>query len=291
MTAIMRFMAYRRQTCATGTVRRTEYCLRRWEGFLAERGKTPEQTTFEDATDYHAEWPQTWKTSTRSQHIHVLRVFYDWCRKAKIVAENPWESIQTPRTRVRVPRVLTAQETRRLINVPGGHMARDHRDRALIAFIAHTGCRVGEALALNLKDLDFDKQQAVVLGKGDKERVVLFNAETADALRVWINVGRPRWAHAKTGSVFIGCHGDRLCYTIARDALIRAAKRAGLSRHVNPHLLRHSFATDMLAGGMDLRALQILLGHSRLDTTQVYLHVSADRLRDAYDAATDGRGR
>ena len=136
-----------------------------------------------------------------------------------------------------------------------------------------------------MTDLDLRQRQAVVLGKGNKERIVLFTDDVAKALDIWIRVGRDRWAKSATGPVFVGRHGNRLCYHVARYSLIRAEKQAGLDRHVNPHLLRHTFATKAVEDGLDLRAVQALLGHARLDTTQVYLHVATGRLRGMYDEA------
>lgn len=283
MNASMRFMAQRRQTCAPGTCRRTEYTLQRWEIFLAQRGRSPEQADDADVSDYIATWK--WSPLTKSQHISVLRTFYKWMNKQRLAAENPWDEISGPRKPTRIPRVLSGEEVTALEEAMGEPTTRDLRDRALILFLAYTGCRISEALGLNLTDLDLRRHEAVVLGKGNKERVVLFNGETADAMDTWVRLGRMRWALSRTGPVFVGRHGDRLCYATARYSLIRAERNAGLSRHVNPHLLRHTFATHAVEDGLDLRALQVLLGHSRLDTTQTYLHVATKRLREQYDHA------
>ncbi len=281
MDPAKRYAAYRRSVSAPGTVTRIESILSRWESFCSIRKGILDATT-EDVADFIAASCRL-SASTRSGQIYTLRTFYRWLIGQGIVSSNPWDGVAVPRIPGRIPRVLSDDEMQAIEHATRQvNSTRSLRDKALILFLRDTGCRVGEAIGLNLNDVNLRNNQAIVLGKGNKERIVFFRQECSDTMHAWITIGRPRWASG-TGPVFVGRHGDRICYTACRDALIRAEKMADIGRHVNPHLLRHTFATDALESNVDLRSLQIMLGHERLDTTATYLHVSSQRLREQYD--------
>lgn len=170
------------------------------------------------------------------------------------------------------------------------------RNRAIIELLYATGIRVGELTAIGIADLDLARGTVRVTGKGNKQRVVPFGAPAAEALRAWIEDGRPVLAHAADSGgedpergeanppLFIGVQGKRIDQRQVRRVVDRAARDAGVEG-VTPHSLRHSAATHMLEGGADLRMVQELLGHSSMQTTQIYTHVSAQRLKKVYDQA------
>lgn len=159
------------------------------------------------------------------------------------------------------------------------------RNTAVLEMLYATGCRVGELVALDVDDVDLDDRTARVIGKGDKERVVPFGIPARDALRAWLAQGRPRVSNGtEKGALFLGIRGGRLDARRVREIVHAATSAAGVP-DLSPHGLRHSAATHLLEGGADLRAVQELLGHASLTTTQIYTHVSTDRLRRSYTQA------
>lgn len=276
-----RYIGYRRTVSRPSTVERIRYTLQKWKAFLGE--KSPAEATREDVDLFLSRLSA--KPSTIARTISDLRCFYAWMNDRGLAETNPWSVVPRPRIGRRIPMVLRREDVDRLLRAADCISIRQIRDRAMIAFLWSTGCRVGELISLDLSNVDLDRRRAVVRGKGDKERVVLFDETTARLLGLWIRNARTIWASPSTNAVFVGRHGRRITYTAVRDALIRAADRARLGRRVHPHLLRHSFATYLLERGVDLRVIQQLLGHADLSTTQIYTHVSDRRLRDAYDRA------
>jgi integrase/recombinase XerD len=165
------------------------------------------------------------------------------------------------------------------------------RERALLELLYAAGLRVSESLRLDREDLSFDGAFVRVIGKGDKERLVPIGEEAVDWLRAWIDGPRVdllATAHVEPvrgGPVFVGDRGRRLARQQAWRAVTLAAERAGLAGRVSPHTLRHSFATHLLEGGADLRVVQELLGHASISTTQLYTHLTGERIRDVYRRA------
>ena len=160
------------------------------------------------------------------------------------------------------------------------------RDRAIMELLYGTGIRVVEIARLNLNEVDFDEGEIRVFGKGAKERVVIFGSHARAALKDYLKNGRPQLLKAaKTNAFFIGRRGSRLTSRQIERIIRLYAKQAGINKKVTPHTLRHSFATHLLEGGADLRMVQELLGHVSLSTTQVYTHVTKERLKKVYDEA------
>lgn len=155
----------------------------------------------------------------------------------------------------------------------------------MLELLYATGMRVGELTGLNLSDIDLARGLARVTGKGNKQRVVPFGREATLALNEWLEFGRSELANGKAeDAVFVGSRGGRIDQRQVRRVVERAGQRAGVS-DISPHTLRHTAATHMLEGGADLRVVQEMLGHSSLQTTQIYTHVSAQRLKNVYDQA------
>jgi integrase/recombinase XerC len=186
--------------------------------------------------------------------------------------------------------VLRAQQAQQLMDLAAVAADDDDpvhlRDRAALELLYASGMRVGELTGLDVDDVDLSGGTARVLGKGDKERIVPFGAPAADALEQWLRTGRPRLATPQSGAaLFLGRRGRRVGQRQVREALHQLLAHLPDVADMGPHGLRHSAATHLLEGGADLRAVQEILGHSSLATTQVYTHVSIDRLRAAYQQA------
>lgn len=277
-----RYIAYRRATSRPSVVPRLQSTVARWVVWLAQRDLEPQQATLANVHDFVATWP--WATNTKRQAISDLRTFHRWLVDEGHAPSNPWDRIRGPRRPRTIPRVAAPEEMRAVDQALARASVRDARDRAVVAFLWATGARSAEARGLRMADLDLAGRRATVHGKGDKDRAVFLDAEAIASLAIWLRV-RGSWAPPSSPWVFVGRHGKNLGATALRDLLLRATDRGGLARRLNPHALRHGFATDMLGRGVNLRVLQELLGHASLATTERYLHVSPDALRAEYDRA------
>ncbi len=224
--------------------------------------------------------------SSIANKLSAVRSFYRYLQREQIILENPLERISSPKLDRRLPKFLTAAEMERLLNAPDPLSPIGKRDRAIIELLYATGLRVSEISALDLSRIDIQNREIRVTGKGNKERVVLMGQPAADAFQIYLEDARPKLlGNKKTTAVFITFYGQRIIDRRIQKILDYYAKSAGIQRQVHPHILRHSFATHMLDGGADLRVVQELLGHTSLETTQIYTHVSKSQARKVYLAA------
>ncbi|MCI0342871.1 MAG: tyrosine-type recombinase/integrase [Planctomycetales bacterium] len=213
----------------------------------------------------------------------ALRTFYEDRRDAGAADENPFEGLRAPAGRRPLPRVLAEPDVRRLLD--GAREGLPARDRAILEVLYSTGMRVGEATAARVGDLDLETNVCRVHGKGGKDRLVPVGRPAAEALAAWL-AETPAPA---TAALFRNRRGGALSARSVRRIVVRALRAVGLPGAASPHTFRHSFATHMLDRGADLRVVQELLGHASIQTTQIYTHVSAERLR-AIHAAAHPRG-
>ena len=199
---------------------------------------------------------------------------------------DPTAELRGPRKSQRLPRVLSRDEVLRLLGQPRGTDPRALRDRALLEVMYACGLRASEAVALELSDVDLEEGVLRARGKGSKERIVPIGGEAVGALRAYCRRGRPlQAAGGSEARLFLNRRGAGLTRQGLYKIVQGHARRAGLEHKMSPHTLRHTFATHLLAGGCDLRSVQEMLGHADLATTQVYTHLSAERLKDAYFSA------
>ena len=225
-----------------------------------------------------------------ARKLASLRSFFRYLVNNGLIEHNPAQLVTLPQQRRRLPEVLYAGEVERLLSSPDDSTPLGLRDRAVLEFFYATGVRVSELVALNLGDVNLDDRSARVVGKGNKERVVFFGLPAAAALRRYIEEARPHLEARRsdgqpTDALFLNRFGGRLSVRGVQRLVHKHVLRAAVGTRVSPHVLRHSFATHLLDNGADLRAIQELLGHSSLATTQIYTHVSAERLRRSYFAA------
>lgn len=228
------------------------------------------------------------KTSRISinRKLSALRSFYRYLLRENKVNSEPLSTLSAPKLERRLPTFLTKEETIRLIKAPDTSTLQGERDRAILELLYATGLRLSEVASLNLSDVDLNSRQLRAWGKGSKERMVLMGKPAAEALKRYIKHGRPKLLGKKnTPALFLNRFGDRVAERRIQYIISKYARQAGLGMRVHPHMLRHTFATHMLDGGADLRAVQELLGHARLATTQVYTHVSQNQVRRTYLAA------
>ena len=211
----------------------------------------------------------------------ALRTFYKMCAREGMLREDPLERMDSPKLWRSLPKSLGVEEMKALLDVPEPETPNGLRDRAILEVLYGSGLRVSEVCDLTLPSVDFNVGFMRVMGKGSKERVVPLGARARQALEAYLEYGRPALVAGKrTEALFLNRFGRRLSRQSVWKTVKEGCRRAGLPEDASPHTLRHSFATHLLEGGADLRALQMMLGHADLSTTQIYTHVSRSRLRD-----------
>ena len=219
---------------------------------------------------------------TISRKVSVLRRYFDWARRTGRVVADPTLGLAPPRGPSKLPQVLKHDQIHTLISKParaGSDQARDARDLAIVEMLYGSGLRVSELCGLRHEDLDLDKAEARVWGKGSKQRLVPLSDPAAAALRAWLAGHRDSFVTVDTpaDAVFLNQRGRAMT---PRDVRRVIDRRSVVPTH--PHALRHTFATHLLDGGADLRAVQELLGHADIASTQIYTHVSRERLREVH---------
>jgi len=222
--------------------------------------------------------------ATVQRKLSSLKTLYRFLHRMGFIEADPTASISTPRVERRLPDFLTVEEVDMLLSAPREDRPIEVRDKAMLELMYSTGVRVSELLAIDLNDIDISEMTVRVKGKGRKERILPFGEVAKKALERYLEI-RDRMIPAGSNcrALFVSDWGRRMTSRNFRQRLKIYTKRAGIKKKVSPHILRHSFATHMLEAGADLRAVQELLGHSNLSTTQIYTHVTAERLKRIYD--------
>ena len=221
--------------------------------------------------------------TTVARQVSSAKNFCAWAAREGILPADPATRLQAPKAHRVLPAVLSPEQAVAAVQ-PAGDAPLELRDRLILELLYATGIRVGELCGLELADIDLERRVLRVVGKGDKQRAVPFGAPAAAAVEDWLRSGRPALATAASGdALLLGARGGRLDQRMARTVVHRATAAQGTD--LGPHGLRHSAATHLLEGGADLRVVQELLGHSSLATTQLYTHVSVERLRAVPDQA------
>jgi integrase/recombinase XerD len=264
-----------------------EFLRRRGVGAL-DAGHHDLAAFLSELADGGAERPAV-APATLQRKAACLRSFYRHLRREGLLERDPTAELRGPPRLQRLPSVLTRDEVALLLRQPAGTEPLALRDRALLEVMYACGLRASETVALELGDVDLEEGLLRVRGKGSKERIVPVGRAAVAALRAWCERGRPVLFGAPgaggvraTHTLFLNHRGRPLTRQGLYKIVQSHARSAGLSERMSPHTLRHTFATHLLSGGCDLRSLQDMLGHADLATTQVYTHLSADRLKSVY---------
>jgi integrase/recombinase XerD len=215
--------------------------------------------------------------------ISALRSFYRFLLLDGLVGKDPTAELTSPKTWLALPKFLTVDEVARLVLQPDERDLHGLRDRAMLEVLYATGLRVSELVRLRPGDLNLDDGYVICRGKGGKERVVPLGKAAAALTRRYIQEARPRLEKKPAEALFLSRRGDPFTRQGVWKMLRQHARQAGLEAKISPHVLRHSFATHLLERGADLRSVQLMLGHSQITTTQIYTHVSRQRLRRVYE--------
>ena len=254
-----------------------------------ERGyRTPKAISRNEVDSWIASMQKSGRAQkTMARRISALRRYYQWLLKNKLVVEDPTVKVRTPKGAQRLPRPLQRSEIDQLFDEETPQNAFDLRDRLIIELLYGSGLRVAELCGLNEDSLNLEKLTMEVTGKGSKNRLVPINAITRDLLELWIPQGSKTFdadhtSHGRSSrALFVNQRGNRIGRSDVRRILHRLLKAKGLTER-SPHAFRHTYATHLLDGGGDLRAVQELLGHADLTTTQIYTHVSKEQLRETH---------
>ncbi|MFC0558615.1 tyrosine recombinase XerC [Halalkalibacter alkalisediminis] len=243
----------------------------------------------QDVRDYlTCLYEKEYARKTVSRKISALRSFYMFHLREKHVDENVFATVVLPKSGERLPTFLYEEEMKELFESLDGQTPLDQRDRAILELLYATGMRVSECRHLSIHDIDLTIGTALVIGKGRKERYNPMGAFACDALHEYIEDGRKKLltkTNNRSTALFLNYRGGQLSDRSIRTIVQKRMEKVSSNKRLRPHDIRHSFATHMLNNGADLRVVQELLGHEHLSTTQIYTHVTKDRLRDVYKHA------
>lgn len=221
---------------------------------------------------------------TVSRHISSIRSFHQFLLREKVTTQDPTVHLELPKIEQKLPRVLSMEEVDRLIAVPDRSKPQGVRDHALLEILYGTGMRVSELIGLDMDDIHLSMGFVRVFGKGGKERIIPLGGKAIEACQLYMNTARPGFIAKQRNAeaLFVNMRGTRLTRQGCWKLLKGHALQAGIQKELTPHILRHSFATHLIENGADLRAVQEMLGHADISTTQIYTHVSRSRLKEVY---------
>ena len=284
--AIRSFLSYLRveKGVSANTLDAYRRDVEKFAAFAAGQGLALDKVTRDEIVDflrhlYHR------KLDSRSvaRHLVTIRHFFRFALAEGLIREDPAETVESPRFRSSLPMFLTIDEVERLIAQPDAKTVVGLRDRAMVEVMYSAGLRVSELCKLRLNDIHYDKGYVRCIGKGDKERLVPIGRRAVEVVRAYLAKSRPKLARENSRPLlFLSRKGGECSRHGFWKTISDCGRQAGIRKKLKPHMLRHSFATHLLDRGADLRAVQMMLGHSDISTTQIYTHVVEERLKQVY---------
>jgi integrase/recombinase XerD len=268
---------------ADNTIQAYSRDLIRFLGYLDENGVLPVTVTRNDISEYIESLEGALSSRSITRGVSAIKMFFRFLINDGKLTDNPTrllESIKLPR---RLPDILSGEEVDQLLSAPAPSTPLGQRDKAMLELLYATGLRVSELVGLRLVSINLDAGFVRTVGKGTKERMVPIGDEARDAVKIYLNGGRPGLLKGRVSQIlFVNSTGKQ----ISRQGFWKIIKKygiiAGINKTITPHSLRHSFASHLLDGGADLRSVQIMLGHADISTTQIYTHVSRERLKEVH---------
>ena len=259
--------------------------LKRYVSFLEQKGLTDvrsviAKTVIEFLVQIKSEGLSA---NSMNRSLAALRGFYRFLLQEKALDESPLANIELAKVWMRLPETVSKDEMNLILSQPGDQTPANLRDSAMLELLYATGLRVSELSHLTMNSINWQVGFLVVMGKGSKERVVPIGKTAYDCVRRYVDEARPKLVKSKTTEVlFLNRFGGAFTRQGLWKIIVHHAQKAGLQKNVHPHTFRHSFASHLLEGGADLRAVQVMLGHSDISTTQIYTHVTKDRLKEIH---------
>ena len=236
-----------------------------------------------DIQNYIQKLSKSENASSVSRCISTLKSFYKFLELNKYTNKTPLTTITNPKTVKKLPKILSEEEIEKLLDI-NLKTDFDYRNKAMLELMYSSGLRVSELINLNVNDIDLSNASVRIFGKGSKERIIPLNDYAIDALNNYIlNHRRSLFKHGESNYLFLNNHGNKMTRQGFFKILEKIAKEKGIKSELSPHTLRHSFATHLLKHGADLRSIQELLGHSDISTTQIYTHITSERLQKNYE--------
>jgi len=224
--------------------------------------------------------------STISRNLAAIKSFYQYLVRERYLEKDPAANLESPKLEKKLPKILSISEVEELLKQPNTYTPTGLRDKAMLELLYATGIRVSELISLNISDVNLDMGYIKCYGKGAKERIVPLGSIAAKCVQDYINKGRSKLVRTyEEAALFVNHHGNRLTRQGFWKIIKRYAREANITKEITPHTLRHSFATHLLENGADLRSVQEMLGHADISTTQIYTHVTKNRLKEVYDKA------
>jgi len=259
--------------------------LKRYLSYLESKGVTDiNQATPQTVVNFLVQIrAEGLSANSMNRTLAALRGFYKFLLHDKVLEESPLTNIELAKVWMRLPDTVSKEEMNLILSQPGDDSPAALRDRAMLELLYATGLRVSELIGLTMNSINWQVGFLVVMGKGGKERVVPVGKTAYDVVRRYLDEARPKLIKTRTTDVlFLNRFGKAFTRQGLWKIIIHYAQKAGLQKSVHPHTFRHSFATHLLEGGADLRAVQVMLGHSDISTTQIYTHVTKDRLKEIH---------
>lgn len=278
-----KFLAYLEieKRYSTETIENYQIDLKQFMMFFKEQDI--KQIEYDDLREYlEFLYNKNYSNKTISRHISSLKSFYKYLLNNDLIKNNPTELLSSPKAEFRLPNYLNVDELDKLIETPNKDSKIGKRDALIIEMFYATGIRLSELVSIKLKDIDFSNRMIKIKGKGNKERYVFYGTNCERYLKDYLKNSRPFYLKEASDYLFINKHGKQISNSGIEYIIKKLLKESGISAHLTPHVLRHTFATHMLNEGADLMTVKELLGHSNISTTGIYTHVSNEQLRKTY---------
>lgn len=253
--------------------------------YLYKNGTTDFQTvTRKNITDYIIELTKlNLASASLSRKVVSIRMLFKFLFSEKHITTNPVDALETPKTWKKLPSILSQEEVEKIISAPNTKTPLGARDKAMIELLYATGLRVTELTTIKFENINLGEEYLRIVGKGNKERIIPIGKKAIECIKNYVDVGRKKIkGNLATDYVFLNRSGKYLTRQAFWKIIKTYIKKIGINKKVSPHTLRHSFASHLLANGADLRVVQTLLGHSDIATTQIYTHVTMNRLKSVY---------
>ena len=269
---------------AKNTIESYSRDLVRFFDFLERGSVSPASASQADLMNYVSSLAGRLSVRSIARNLSALKMFYRFLVSEGKIETNPARLLSAPKLPRRLPGVLSSEEVGRLLSQPDPKTGRGKRDKAMLELLYATGLRVSELVNLKISNVNMEAGYVRTVGKGSKERMVPMGAQAMDALKVYLAQGRPGFLKQRSSSyLFLNSRGKPLTRQGFWKTIKRLGLAAGIRKELSPHSLRHSFASHLLEHGADLRSVQIMLGHADISTTQIYTHVTRERLKQIHE--------